>query len=107
MQANTRLGRNQLVDQVQAVLCLTTKKEAEHVLNAVVASLELVLLENLDLEGFTIKLGGFGKFSVRHKPSILRRIPFTGEIKQIPAKRKVKFVSLGVLRQRASVGGHA
>ena len=84
-----------------------TKKEAEHVLNAVVTSLRVVLLENLDTAGFTIKLGSFGKFSVRHKSGTLRKIPFTGETKLTNDKRKIKFVSLGVLRERESMGGRS
>jgi len=41
----------------------------------------------------------FGKFSVRHKPGILRRIPFTGKTILTKDRRKVTFVSLGRLRQ--------
>ena len=48
---------------------------------------------------FTLKLGSFGKFSVRHKPGILRKIPFTGETILTKDRRKVRFVSLGSLRQ--------
>jgi hypothetical protein len=45
----------------------------------VVAALEATLLNNLGTDGFTLKLGSFGKFSVRHKPGILGRIPFSGK----------------------------
>jgi hypothetical protein len=34
---------------------------------------------------------------VRHKPGILRRIPFTGETILTEDRRKVTFVSLGAL----------
>jgi nucleoid DNA-binding protein len=47
-----------------------------------------------------MKLNNFGKFSVRHKPGRLRKIPFTGEMKQTKMRRKVRFVSLGMLRQK-------
>jgi len=57
------------------------------------------LLENLSAEGFTIKLNSLGKLSVRHKRGILRKIPFTGQVKLIAPKRKIKFVSLGMLRR--------
>jgi nucleoid DNA-binding protein len=50
------------------------------------------------------KLGSFGKFSVRHKPGILRKIGFTGETIQTKPLRKIKFLSLGALRQRERVG---
>jgi nucleoid DNA-binding protein len=104
MRASVRKGRDELAGRVQAALCLYTKKEAEHVVNAVVSCLECMLLEHLATDAFTLKLGGFGKFSIRHKPGILRKIPFTGATVLTKAKRKVKFVSLGVLRQRESQG---
>ena len=85
--------------RVQQALALPTKKEAEHVVEVVIGSLEATLLNNLATNGFTLKLGSFGKFSVRHKPGILRKIPFTGETILTKDRRKVRFVSLGSLRQ--------
>jgi nucleoid DNA-binding protein len=82
---------------------LPTKKEAEMVADAVIVALEATLLNNLGTDGFTLKLGSFGKFYVRHKPGIRRKIGFSGETIQTKALRKVKFVSLGSLRQRARV----
>jgi nucleoid DNA-binding protein len=69
----------------------------------VVAALEATLLNNLGTNGFTLKLGSFGKFSVRHKAGILRRVPFTGETIVTKDRRTVKFISLGTLRQRERV----
>jgi nucleoid DNA-binding protein len=69
----------------------------------VIASLETTLLNNLEADGLTLKLGSFGKFSVRHKPGILRKIPFTGETILTKDRRKVRFVSLGSLRQHEGV----
>ena len=65
-------GREELAVRVQQALMLSTKKEAEHIVNVVIGSLEATLLNNLGTDGFSLKLGGFGKFSVRHKPGILR-----------------------------------
>ena len=79
------------------------KKQAEMVVDTVIAALEATLLNNLSTDGFTLKLDGFGKFSVRHKTGIFRKIPFTGETIQTKALRKIKFVSLGSLRQRERV----
>src|SRR5579872_2319388 len=79
MRASLR-GREELAGRVQRGLALATKKEAEHVVNTVITSLETTLLNNLGTDGFTLKLGSFGKFHVRHKPGILRKIPFTGNI---------------------------
>ena len=80
-------------------MALPTKKEAEMIADTVIAALEATLLNNLDTDGFTLKLDSFGKFSVRHKPGILRKIPFTGETILTKDRRKVRFVSLGRLRQ--------
>ncbi len=92
-------GRNELAARVQLALMLPTKKQAEQVVDVVIASLEETLLNNLAVDGFTLKLGSFGKFSVRHKSGIRRRIPFTGETILTKDKRKIRFVSLGELRQ--------
>ena len=93
-------GREELVARVQQALTLPNKKEAEIIVETVVAALEATLLNNLGSDGFTLKLNGFGKFYVRHKPGICRKIGFSGETIQTKALRKVKFVSLGSLRQR-------
>jgi nucleoid DNA-binding protein len=96
-------GREELAARVQQALALPTRKEAEHVVNVVIESLEATLLSNLATDGFTLKLGSFGKFSVRHKAGTLRKIPFTGETLLTKDRRKVRFVSLGALRQRERV----
>ncbi len=95
----SKAGREELTARVQDALKLTTKKEAEHVLDTVITALEQTLLANLSEDKFSLKLNSFGKFTVRHKPGIYRKIPFTGETKMTSAKRKVKFVTLGILRQ--------
>jgi nucleoid DNA-binding protein len=92
-------GREELVVRVQQGLALPTKKEAEMVVDTVGAALEATLLNNLATDGFTLKLGSFGKFSVRHKAGILRKILFTGETILTKDRRTVRFVSLGALRQ--------
>ena len=61
-------SRDELAVRVQGALSLPTKKEAERVIDAVIGSLEITLLNKLGTDGFTLKLGSFGKFSVRHKP---------------------------------------
>ena len=89
--------------RVQQALALATKKEAERVVETVVGALEATLLHNLETNGFTLKLGSFGKFYVRHKPGTRRKIGFSGETIQTKTLRKVKFISLGNLRQRERV----
>ncbi len=98
MRANIR-GRDELFTRVQHTLALETKKEAEQIVDSVVAALEATLLNNLSVDGFTLKLGSFGKFSVRHRAGHQRRIPFTGETILTKDRRTIRFVSLGVLRQ--------
>ena len=99
MRASLR-GRDELISRVQQVLVLSTKKEAEVIVNTVISCLECTLLNHLAADGFTLKLGSFGKFSVRHRPGILRKIPFTGKTILTKGKRKIRFISLGTLRQR-------
>jgi nucleoid DNA-binding protein len=102
MRASLR-GREELAGRVQQALGLPTKKEAEMVVDTVVAALEATLLNNLGTDGFTLKLGSFGKFSVRHKPGIRRKIRYMGETIQTKMRRKIRFISLGALRQRERV----
>src|SRR5258708_39303923 len=93
-------GRDELAVRVQIALSLPTKKEAEHVVNTVIASLEATLLNHLGTDGFTLKLHRFGKFYVHHRPGIRRKVGFSGETVQTKMRRKVKFISLGLLRRR-------
>jgi nucleoid DNA-binding protein len=102
MRASIR-GRDELTARVLTALSLPTKKEAEHVVNTVIRCLEDTLLNHLSTDGFRLKLNGFGKFYVRHKPGIRRKIGFSGETIQTKMLRKIKFVSLGTLRQRERV----
>ena len=103
MRASTG-GRDELAGRVQRALSWPTKKEAEHVVNAVIGSLETMLLNHLGSDGFTLKLNSFGKFSVRHRPGIVRKLGFSGKTIRTKMLRKIKFVSLGALRQRERVG---
>ena len=88
---------------IQTALSLPTKKEAERIVNAVIWSLETTLLNHLGTDGFTLKLNGFGKFHVRHKPGIRRKIGFSGQTIQTKMLRKVRFISLGTLRRQERV----
>ena len=99
----SKAGREELTQLVQTALSLATKKEAEHVIDTVISALEATLLNNLATDKFSLKLNSFGKFTVRHKPGIYRKIPFTGETKMTSAKRKIKFVTLGELRKNEAV----
>ncbi|HEY1253422.1 MAG TPA: HU family DNA-binding protein [Terracidiphilus sp.] len=99
MAKSSREGREELVMRVQAALNLATKKEASDLANVIVSCLEDTLVEHLAEDGYYLKLNGLGKFIVRHRPAIRRKIGFSGEIRDLPVKRKVKFTGLGKLRQ--------
>lgn len=90
--------------KVQQALRLETKKEAEVAVGAVIDALEYCLLRNLGMDGFSLKLGGFGRFKVRHLKPTIRKVGFSGETVTTKAKRKVKFVPLGMLRVSEKVG---
>jgi nucleoid DNA-binding protein len=94
----------ELCTRVQQALRLETKKEAEIAVGAVSEALEQTLLNNLSIEGFSLKLGGFGKFKVRHLKPTTRRVGFSGATVTTKAKRKVRFVPLGMLRLSENVG---
>ena len=99
MTTKARAGMEELAMRVQAALSLATKKEAEVLVNTFVSCLEDTLIEHLADDGYYFKLNGFGKFIVHHRPPIRRKIGFSGEIRDLPVKRKVKFIGLGKLRQ--------
>jgi nucleoid DNA-binding protein len=102
--ANTSKGsREELVLRVQAALSLTTKKEADCLVNVFVSCLEEMLVEHLTENGYFLKLNGLGKFIIRHTPLRRRKIGFSGETSEIPPKCKVRFVALGKLRQLGTV----
>ena len=99
MAKTAREGREELVMRVQVALSLATRKEAERLISTFISCLEDILVEHLAEDGYYLKLNGCGKFIVHHRPPIRRRIGFSGEIRDLPVKRKVKFIGLGKLRQ--------
>ena len=99
MATRQQSGMGEVVARVQFALGLSTKKEAEALVRAFESCLEDTLVEHLAEDGYYLKLNGLGKFIVHHRPPIRRRIGFSGEIRDLPAKRKVKFTGLGKLRQ--------
>ncbi len=99
MVKSSREGREELVMRIQVALSLATRREAERLMNTVISCLEDTLVEHLSEDGYYLKLNGLGKFIVHHRPPSRRRMGFSGEIRDIPAKRKVKFTDLGKLRQ--------
>jgi hypothetical protein len=63
-----------------------------------IRALESTLLDNLGTNGFTLKLAQFWQvLSITSRAS--RKIPFAGETILTYARRTVRFVNLGALRQ--------
>jgi len=92
-------GREELIAKVQAALGLVTRKEGEQVVSIFINCLEDTLLSHLSDGEFSLKLNGLGKFRVHHKPSVCRKIAFSGKLMTTKPRRVVRFVSLGRLRQ--------
>ena len=88
----------ELTERVQRAMDLEFKRDAEIVIGVVVNALEQVLLSKLGTDGFAMKLGGFGKFKVRHVSPSRRKVGFSGKVVTTNAKRKIRFVALGTLR---------
>jgi nucleoid DNA-binding protein len=99
MATKRKAGLEEVVERIQATLGLSTKKEAEALVRVFESCLEDTLIEHLAEDDYSIKLGGFGRFVVHHRPAIRRKIGFSGEIRDLPVNRKVKFTGLGKLRQ--------
>ena len=96
---NRKAGLDEVVVRVRATLGLSTKKKAEALVGVFESCLEDTLIEHLAEDGYSIKLGGSGRFVVHHRPPIRRKTGFSKEIRDLPVKRKVKFTGLGKLRQ--------
>jgi nucleoid DNA-binding protein len=91
--------RDLVVTRLSEIRNIPTKKEAKELLNDVLSAITSVLETNITTDKFAIKLGDFGKFTVRHREGKMRKIPFTGETKMTKDRRKVKFTALGNLRK--------
>jgi nucleoid DNA-binding protein len=94
-----QVGRDVVAKLVRETLGLSSDREANNVVNVVTSSIVTVIRENIEKNGFTLKLPGFGKFAVRHKTGKMRKIPLTGETKRTADKRKVKFTALSDIRE--------
>jgi len=99
MVKTAREGREELVMRVQVALSVATRKEAEQLMNTFISCLEDTLVEHLDEDGYYLKLNRVGKLIVHHRPPRLKKVGFSGETREIPPKRKVKFIGLGRLRK--------
>lgn len=99
MATQRKSGKEKVVERLQVALRLSTRKEAEALVRVFESCLEDTLIEHLNEDGYSIKLGSFGRFIVHHRPPIRRKIGFSGEVRDLPLRRKVKFIGLGRLRK--------
>jgi nucleoid DNA-binding protein len=93
------VGRDTVAALVRQTLNLSSDREANFVVNTVTDSIVTVIRENIDVNGFTLKLPSFGKFKVRHTKGRMRKIPLTGKTQMTADKRKVKFIPLSDFRE--------
>ena len=93
-----QLGRDSVALRVRKELNLPSDREADNVVQTVLGSIATVIKENIDTDGFTLKLPGFGRFTVRHREGKMRLLPLTGKTQMTADKRKVKFTPLSELK---------
>ena len=96
---NPQVGRKTVTALVRTKLNLPSDRQADHLVNTVTDSIVQVMRDNIDTDGFELKLPSFGKFVVRHKRGKRRLIRLTGKIQLTADKRKVKFLPLAKFRE--------
>ena len=80
------MTKQEFIAKYQEKMGVSTKKEAEKLVNGFFATLEDLLVAGDDLSVI-----GFGKFEVKEKPARNARNPKTGEMIPVAAKKVVKF----------------
>lgn len=88
-------GRVELIEAVRRAVPGITRRQAEALVAALFAAVA-VCLER----GETVRVGGFGSFSVSERASRKGRNPATGSAVTIPAGRSVRFKPARTLRQQ-------
>jgi integration host factor subunit alpha len=95
---NNSTTKNDLVESLCRNLDFS-KKEVQEVVDALFETIR----EGLE-EGNTIKLPGFGNFTVRSKNARVGRNPKTGEEMEITARQVLSFKPSTILRDRIQKG---
>jgi nucleoid DNA-binding protein len=96
---NPQIGRGTVAALVREKLNMTSDRQADHLVNTVTDSIVQVMRDNIDTDGFELRLPSFGKFVVRHKRGKRRLIRLTGKIQLTADKRRVKFLPLAKFRE--------
>jgi nucleoid DNA-binding protein len=77
---NPQVGRKTVTALVRTKLNLPSDRQADHLVNTITDSIVQVIRENIETNGFELRLPSFGKFVVRHKQGKRRLIRLTGKI---------------------------
>ena len=80
------MTKQEFISLFQTKMELSTKKEAEKLVNGFFTTLEEVLVK-----GDILSVIGFGKFETTKQAARVCRNPKTGEEIKVPAKKVVKF----------------
>ena len=80
------MTKQEFIAKYQENMGVSTKKEAEKLVNGFFST-----LEDLLVTGDELSIIGFGKFEVKEKPARNARNPKTGEMIPVAAKKVVKF----------------
>ena len=80
------MTKQEFISLYQEKMEITTKKEAERLVNGFFSTLEEVLVKGDDLSVL-----GFGKFETTTQSARICRNPKTGEEIKVPEKKVVKF----------------
>ncbi len=93
------MTKNDLIEAVCRQLKQQSKKDAQDVVETVIE-----LIKDRLEHGESIKLPGFGNFSVRKKRTRIGRNPKTGEGIEIAARKVISFKPSTILRSRVNNG---
>lgn len=80
------MTKQEFISLYQEKMEISTKKEAERLINGFFSTLEEILVNGDDLS-----IIGFGKFETTTKAARVCRNPKTGEEVKVPEKKVVKF----------------
>ncbi|ERT65293.1 HU family DNA-binding protein [Cetobacterium somerae] len=80
------MTKQEFIELYQEKMEVTTKKDAERLVNGFFSTLEEVLVK-----GDNLSVLGFGKFETTTQSARICRNPKTGEEIKVPEKRVVKF----------------
>ena len=88
------LTKSELIDRVFASHGSLTNREAEDAVNEILKTI-ITAMSN----GVRVEIRGFGSFSLKYRAARKGRNPRTGEILEIPAGKKLVFITCKELKE--------